>query len=362
MIENRVFDGPEIDPMIHYFYDIIHSTLFFSRTFDWIYDTIIFPTVIPSGYQVATHNMHNIPISSHSHLSIVSSSSLSASNNSLEANNLKIEEILQRSGYQERCITQLNLRLRLVGVLGFFCCPIILIFIIIYTFFRYTEELKNRPENALTSRQWSRYAKYKFRRYNELPNEFEQRCNSAMSAADGYLKQFYSSNTIILSRLVSFVMASLLAILLMIGLINERTIIDKVFLGKSLLFWLTVLGAILTFCRSISPPRYHYFNPWEHMRSLTKTIGLPENWIDVAHDLSIHKQFSHYYPHRIVIFVHEILAVLCMPYFAIFFLPRCSRNIVTFLANHTTIHPHIGPICKLSIPPDHQKEEGKQEE
>ena len=88
------------------------------------------------------------------------------------------------------------------------------------------------------------------------------------------------------------------------------------------------------------------------MDTLCEKIGLPNDWKEKAHDLSVKNMISHYYPYRVVIFLHEIIAVIMMPYFCLFFLPRCARKMTDFLTTHTTMHQHVGPVCKLSLSTD----------
>jgi hypothetical protein len=56
------------------------------------------------------------------------------------------------------------------AVAGFFLTPFVLIFLTMYFFLRYGEELRNRPSFTLAARNWSRSARWRLWEYNELPH------------------------------------------------------------------------------------------------------------------------------------------------------------------------------------------------
>ena len=344
MVKNQVFRGPGVDPYIQKYYDMINSTLFYSRMFDWAFDNIIFPLVVPQSvsdkHVISNENIHRFPLNQQGTIFEL---------HEISRHEGTFLERINKPSFQEECVKKLNLRLRLVGFIGIFLCPVVVCIIIVYCFFRYTEELRNRPENALASRQWSKYSRYYYRQYNELPHDFEQRLNSSTLAADKYLQQFYKSHYIIIGRLGSFILASFLAVLLVIAFVNERTLLEKILYGKTLIWWVTLLGAALSIFRALTPPRNSYFDPWKYMKEISDKIGMPQEWQSQAHDRSLRDQFSHLYPHRITIFIHEVLGVILFPYFAMFYLPRCSQKIVQFLTSQTMVHPNIGPICSMSF-------------
>ena len=94
---------------------------------------------------------------------------------------------------------KLKKRFRAMAVINGLLLPLIGVFLLMYIFFRYAEEIKRSPGTIL-SRQYSRYAKYLLRQYNELPHLFQQRLNTSFEHAVKYVGQFPNETNIAFAR------------------------------------------------------------------------------------------------------------------------------------------------------------------
>ena len=238
---------------------------------------------------------------------------------------------------REEKIGKINAQLRIYGLILAILLPIIFLFLAIYCFFRYTEEIKTNANETLISKQWTRHAKYKYRCYCELPHLFEIRMNSARIAVNKYLSQFYSKSLVIVNRCLLTICASLLAILIFLAVVNEENLIKKYFLARSLLWWCTGLGLLIGYLRQMAPPRYNVFDPWTPMKDLAEIIAIPESWIIYAHDLSIYREINSYFQPRGLLFLEEVLAILVLPYLMIFILPKQIERLVHFLLDNRVL-------------------------
>jgi len=115
-----------------------------------------------------------------------------------ERNSVRQDILLSEN--QEKAARSLQWRFRLLGVAGLLLCPFVLGFLLLYFFFRYGEELRNRPSNTLGARQWSLLAQWKIRGYNELEHTLNNRLCAGYDAADKYVSQFQSTLLTIQAR------------------------------------------------------------------------------------------------------------------------------------------------------------------
>ena len=77
--------------------------------------------------------------------------------------------------------------------------PFIVIYLLIYSFFRYFEEYHKNP-SSIGSRTYTPYAQWKFREFNELPHLFERRLDRSYKVAKEYIDQFPKESIALLMR------------------------------------------------------------------------------------------------------------------------------------------------------------------
>lgn len=88
-------------------------------------------------------------------------------------------------------VNGLRHRFRWFAVLNFVLAPFIVQFIIIYFFIKNAERFHKDPMQ-LGNRQWSQYALWRLREFNELPHVFNKRIGTSCEFADKYLRLFPS--------------------------------------------------------------------------------------------------------------------------------------------------------------------------
>ncbi|EFA76267.1 autophagy protein 9 [Heterostelium album PN500] len=152
-------------------------------------------------------------------------------NHIFDANGVVKDEYLDVSK-RERLSRGLTRRFRMIGIIGFFAAPFVLIFLLITYFFKYAEEIKNRP-GSLGSREWSPLAKWKFREFNELPHFFNIRLNLSYSHANKYVDSFPSELISTFAKFVSFLLGAILAVFIVFGIISDDFLFSFDIFGRA---------------------------------------------------------------------------------------------------------------------------------
>lgn len=107
-------------------------------------------------------------------------------------------EMVQGRGRKD-LVGQLRRRFQQMGVINAVCAPFIVVYVLIYSFFRYFQELKEHPA-SLGGRQYTLIARYKFREFNELPHLLNRRLDEGYEVAKEYIDQFPKQRTALVMK------------------------------------------------------------------------------------------------------------------------------------------------------------------
>jgi len=166
--------------------------------------------------------------------------------------------------------------------------PIILLFLIIYLFYKYGEELKNKP-STIIQKQWNQNACWKFRYWNELPHLFERRMNNSIQLAINYLNAFKNDVLNIFTTFFAFIFGSFAVVLLLGGLVDPYFLTNIVLVqDKTLLYVLGILLPLLIALRNATPFVHYDNDPNTLMKILQVHIQyFPAHWINNAHTTKV---------------------------------------------------------------------------
>ena len=137
----------------------------------------------------------------------------------------------------ETKIKNIYYRLRVISIINFIFMPFILIFVIFYNIFNYGEEFYNKP-TLLTTRVFTKKAKWKYKYYNELPHDFENRISSSLNNCNKYTSQFKNDYISGISKLIVFICSSFFIILVVLTLINDKILIYITIFNNKYILWL----------------------------------------------------------------------------------------------------------------------------
>jgi hypothetical protein len=262
-----------------------------------------------------------------------------------------IKKDFLRSDTSSQLASTLRRRFRVFGFVGLLISPFVLIFLLIYFFFKYGEEIRNKP-SILGARDWSTLARWKFRDLNEVPHLFEERLNRAYPLAQQYVDSFHSYTLTLFAKFVLFVVGSVAIVLLLFGLYQEPFLTRTYIIPErwNILLFLGVLGTILAVFRALLPPDHFVADPNLLMEEIAlHTHHIPDTWIAAAHTHKVRDEFMRLFAYRIVLFATEVLSVLFTPFVLMISLPRCAEHLIQFVREFTVFEEGLGPVCKFAL-------------
>ena len=155
---------------------------------------------------------------------------------------------------RDKLIKKAQLRCSIIFFINVISLPFTLYIIIIYLVIKYGEQFYNNPETSML-KYWNIKGYWKLRYYNELNHNYDIRSNEIKNICleiNKYHNENINKSLEILVRLINFVLGSLFVTLLILSVINENILMNVyVFDNKSILWFLGVLGAILTINRKL---------------------------------------------------------------------------------------------------------------
>lgn len=278
-------------------------------------------------------------------------------------------------------------RLRWAGVLHLLLVAPVLIFVTIYFFMRHAEEFRSHRSSPF-QRQWSDFAHWTFREFNELPHQFRSRMQRAQTMAEAYVQAARTPSPMLDSfrRCVKYVAGSILAVLLVLALWDDKPLLFVKIQGKNLLWYLALFGFVVAVSDSapegdqvahqspqpgpspqaISTPMHmytammrlvqctHFMPPtWRtpmqlsavlHSRPSTGTerAALFEHFGAVRADL-----LTNYFCHRIQVLLEELLGVVLTPLLLGVYLPRAAQDIADIVRRTRHSSQNLGDWCSF---------------
>ncbi|MBW0479481.1 hypothetical protein O181_019196 [Austropuccinia psidii MF-1] len=247
----------------------------------------------------------------------------------------------------------LRKRFMLLALANTALAPFIVIYVLIYSFFRYFEEYHKNP-SSIGSRSFTRLAQWKFREYNELPHLFQSRLLKSYSISKRYVDQFPKTKTTILAKFVSFIAGSFAAILIVLSLFDPDAFLHfEITQDRSVLFYIGLFGSILAISRGMIPkPLEEPIETSEEMMEqiVQLTHYFPSHWYGKLHGLEVYNEFCGLFQLKIINFLQEIMSVLLTPFILWYNFTdeRCQR-IVDFFREFTIHVDGIGYVCSFAL-------------
>jgi len=257
------------------------------------------------------------------------------------------EEVVNNPSLRRDLSEKLKKRFILVGLASLLLSPVIFFLLLTYFTLKYGEELRNKP-HRLALHSWSRYAHWKFREFNELPHELENRLNMAVKPATAYVDQFTSPKVVLLCRFASFVFGSIVVGILVTGFFQPDILEDDIAFERSGLWWLAVCGSALAICRAFLPEDHFVFQPEVYFEEVSaQTHYLPEEW-ENCRAPEVLMDFCSLFPYQVQSMLLECISVLFVPLVFLFSLPGCANDIVAFVYNNTESNREVGDVCTFA--------------
>ncbi|CAG8795071.1 39748_t:CDS:2, partial [Gigaspora margarita] len=217
-------------------------------------------------------------------------------------------------------------------------------------------EYRNNPKN-IGLREWSPFARWKFREFNELPHLFNQRLDKSYKQANKYVDQFPREKTALLANFISFVASSLTAVLLLASIIDSEVFLGfEISPGRTVFFYLGLLVPVVAISRGMSMEDHVVFDPTVRLKKVVEhTHYSPDNWKGKLDTDDVRKEFIELFQVKIVTFFQEILGVIFTPFILWFSLPDCShilsfKNLFLDINIEFTVHVDgLGYVCSFAV-------------
>ncbi|KAH9930780.1 autophagy protein Apg9-domain-containing protein [Fomitopsis serialis] len=262
----------------------------------------------------------------------------------------KVRKMFLKSKNRAVLIEGLRRRLIFMGILNAIFAPFIVLYLIMYSFFRYFEEYKNNPSN-IGGRRYTPFAQWKFREFNELPHLFKRRLNESYPSATMYIGQFPNEKLTLIVRFVAFIAGSFAAVLLLASVIDPDLFLHfEITPHRTVLFYITIFGSILAVARGMIPEETRVFDPELLMTDVIQyTHYMPDEWKGQLHSKKVHEEFGELFAMKVMIFAQELLSVILTPFVLWYSLPPCAPAIVDFFREFTVHIDGLGYVCSFAV-------------
>ncbi|CEP62561.1 autophagy protein ATG9 LALA0_S05e08372g [Lachancea lanzarotensis] len=249
-------------------------------------------------------------------------------------------------GYLEE---ELRKRFMLAGFLNIILSPFLVAYFVLLYFFRYFNEYKTSP-SALSSRQYTPIAEWKFREYNELYHLFQKRLGLSVELANEYIDQFPKEKTNLIMKFVAFVSGSFVAVLGIMTVFDPENFLNfELTHDRSVLFYISVFGTIWAVCRSSVSNDYKVFDPEVTLREVVSYLHFnPKDWEGRYHTEEVKQEFCKLFNLRIILLFRELASLIMTPFILWFSLPKSSGKIVDFIRDVSVYVDGLGYVCKYA--------------
>ncbi|KAI4199494.1 MAG: hypothetical protein LQ350_004560 [Teloschistes chrysophthalmus] len=254
-------------------------------------------------------------------------------------------------GTHRRALSEgIRSRFLFAGFMNFVCAPFIIIYFIMLYFFRYFNEYQKNP-SQIGTRQYTPYAQWKFREFNELQHLFQRRANMSYPFASRYIDQFPKDKSIQLSRFVAFIAGALASILFLASIIDPELFLGfEITHDRTVLFYLGVFTSIWAVARGAVPEENLVFDPEYALTNVIEyTHYLPSHWRGRLHSDEVRSEFALLYRMKVMVFFEEILGIIITPLILWFSLPKCSDRLVDFFREFTVHVDGLGHVCSFAV-------------
>ncbi|CAI5758577.1 unnamed protein product [Candida verbasci] len=256
---------------------------------------------------------------------------------------------------------ELTSRFKLAAIINLILSPFIVIYFILLYFFKYFNEYKTNPSSIIGLRQYTPYAEWKLREFNELPHFFNKRLQMSINPAQTYIDQFPKSYLVINSmKLVNFISGSILAVLVIMGILledeNHSFWSFEITSSKSTLFYISIFGTLWAITSTSTTPNDQnsktsfVYDPEASLRYVAQfTHYLPSSWNKKLHTTHIKNEFCKLYSLKILVIVNEILSLIVTPFLLWFKISQSSGLIIDFFREYSIHVDGLGYVCYFAM-------------
>lgn len=290
-------------------------------------------------------------------------------NNFVFNNHGQIKGNILKEANRNHLAKELNSRFKMAAIINLILCPFIVIYFVLLYFFRYFNEYKSNPSSILGLRQYTPWAEWKLREFNELPHLFIKRLHLSIGPANTYINQFPGGFLVLnLTGLINFVSGAIMAVLVIMGLWFEDE--DHSFwsfeitTNKSALFYISLFGTLWAITSSSNnststtntsenlnyQSSSFFYDPEASLRYVSQfTHYLPSSWNGRLHTVEVKSEFCELYSLKIIIIINEIISLILTPFILWFRVSNSAGAIIDFFRDYSVHVDGLGYVCYFAM-------------
>lgn len=290
-------------------------------------------------------------------------------NNFIFNENGQISKNILKESARNQNSHDLSARFKMAAIINLLLCPFIVVYFVLLNFFRYFNEYKSNPSSLLGLRQYTPWAEWKLREFNELPHFFIKRLHLSIGPANTYINQFPGGILIMnLMSLVNFVSGAILAVLVLMAVFFEDEEHSfwsfEITENRSTLFYISIFGSLWAVTanslngstssnsaeNSNTQGASFFYDPEASLRYVSQfTHYLPSSWNRRLHTVEVKNEFCELYSLKILIILNEILSLILTPFVLWFKVSNNSSAIIDFFREYTIHVDGLGYVCYFAM-------------
>lgn len=257
--------------------------------------------------------------------------------------NWLISDEVKNASHRQLVAKKLNRHIMILAMINLALSPLLLVWQILYFFYSNAALVKRDP-NVLGLRNWSLYARWFCRHFNELDHQMNDRLNQAYKPAKKYMETFTSPLMEIFARHIRFVAGSTFAVLLLLTVYDED-VIQVV----HLLTIITILWLVWSSAGGFIPPDIpQRFTKTELYDQVLQHIHyVPHNYPPFTPQARA--SMADLFQYKLVRLLEDLLSTVATPYIMVRHLRSRSLDIVDFFRNYTVEIIGTGDVCVFSL-------------
>lgn len=232
----------------------------------------------------------------------------------------------------------------------------VIVFVAIYFFMRHAEDFRSGRSFPF-EREWTPYAKWMFREYNELPHNFTGRLRRGRLEARSLLAHTDTSAPLFdaLKRCVKYIAGSLLAVLVVLAIIDDTSLLAVQIQHRTLWWYLAFFGVLVAWSadserEEVPDVESHYYETvWrtvQHTHYFPREYERNEMSRRMFHTVCQDYGDNFLCP-RVQMLFEEMAGVILCPFFLLFHFPNTAGAICDVIRSTHYSSKALGDWCRL---------------
>ncbi|GBC07958.1 hypothetical protein RclHR1_07800011 [Rhizophagus clarus] len=219
---------------------------------------------------------------------------------------------------REKLIHGLRNRIIFMGILNFISAPFIVVYLLVFFFFRYFEEYRSDPGSIF---------------------------DKSYKPANKYIDQFPKAKTILFIRFILFIIGSFTAVLILATYIDPDLFLGfEISPGRTVFFYTGVLVPLFAVSRGMIPDDHLVFDPEARLKKVVEhTHYSPDEWRGRLHTDEVRREFIQLFEVKVTLYIQEIFSVIFTPFILWF-------SLADYFFREFTVHVDgVGDVCSFAV-------------